>query len=346
MSRSKYRHRVSLVPEVGQRLSYVDSVGLRMPNLVSKDQFKDLRRAMIQEMRPNRGKFFLEKVKRPDPKGLTFFMVLWMHQPTRKALNLALDTPSLRFYAAHVALDLCSAGPEEAQRLKSYVERRIHRSWKARLVQRVKGTAYVGRQTLKFVHRDTGEIVRRPARRGTYFALYAERLSKVNEQPCVHLEIRLVGESALKMANLPNLEHVLGLNHWVFWRDRLQFMLPPGMGLLTRACAEAMARRSTVSGDKPMPLEERRIAAAQLIDATFARSGVEVESAAGSDVLYVLQQSKITGKASPKRLFKDEPNWWALPQSPRNALWLSRPVLETRPVKAGRSGSRKRVQRL
>lgn len=326
MGRRVYRNRTELRPvEVLSRVPYVDSIGFLVPERLPIGLFTELQRNLVNEQ-GTRGSVKLEKVER-GPRGEGFFLVFWVHQPTPHAIKLLQQHGPAKFYAVHVALDLCVASPVAALELQEYVRRHINGKGGVPKypVYRDRDKWQAGHERIsEYVDQETGEIKVRPARRGSSIVVYADLPSKVTGQSCVHVEYRLGGATALRQEKFTSPGAVLRLPHQEFWSRRLHLWTPPSGERMAGKVAEVIGRRRKASGGDARDWEDRVAEAHEALRSAFEEHGLDYLRADGIDIAYVLDDTKLAGSSSPMRLFSPVSAGWMLPRAGTNAFWMPR----------------------
>lgn len=310
MTRVKRRERVSLIPDLTDRRSYVDTVGVRMPRLLEKPQFRDLRMALVQELRPHKRRMVLERIRLPPPSD-GFHLVLWIHQPTVNAIEILKRDCRCHLYSVHVALDLFTPSAEHAGEVQRYLERRLQKNGRpATPLRRVQETVYIGESAC-------------PApRRGTKLAMYSDKPSKITGGPCTHVEFRTTGATWLEAKELGSLDAVMELDHQNFWAKRLRLRVPPRSDRLLFLMAERLARWQRTHGTRVVSPRQKRVeVASDVLASECDRLNLESVDASSNDALYACHRIEGLSGRMPPNLFKHEDAFWMLPVINRNALW-------------------------
>lgn len=320
MPRKKYRNRIGLIPDIGEPLSYVDSIAVRMPRLLDRSEFKELKLALEQNLRKVNGSVVLEKLFGPDP-AYGFDLVLWVHQPTIGAIKLLQKTARCELYAVHVALDV-PVGPDgDLAGLRAYLGRHLQKNSRpVNPVHRYKDTMYVG--GLRALRNGLTGVARMAhSRRGTELVIYSDRPSKVTGEICCHMEWRTTGARSLGQQGLSTLAEVLRINHTAFWRDHLRLQAPPSLSRLTGFYADRLGRRQKTVGDGQVFARTKRLELARnRLEKEMSRLGFKPNISQSSDVLFACRQIKLL-KERPNRLFDPVDHAWLLPKDSVNALW-------------------------
>jgi hypothetical protein len=334
MARRTQRNRTALLPtDVQETYSYVDSIGFRVPARLPPALFDELC-ASLHHAHGWFKKPFLEKVKAPHWDR--FHLFFWLHQPTRRSIELLQQYQPAEFYSVHVALDLCVASPRSASKLEEYVLRHIHKEGEGRKggkhpkqgksrklpSWRSGDKTHIGHTYFwEFITPDSGEIHTGPGRRGSQLVVYSDLPSKVTGGSCVHVEYRVGGARALLNDQFPSPDSVQRLDHREFWKKRLHFLEPPSGDRMERVVAEAIGRR--IDGGAAQRSWEARISEAQEALAS-AFEGVRggYRGAHGVDVAYVLRESGFAGTKTPLRLFEPVSCGWMLPKHSKNEFWI------------------------
>lgn len=298
MGRKKKRIRPSLIPDQLLKCSsYIDTVCVILPERMPAEAFRQLRLALCASLRPQNGRYLWRKV--PTADGYWIYK-LTIHQPTPESileLGDAVQAINLRLLEVHVALDLMTSSPNDAETLQAYVEGRLLPSSRLkRLVHRVRETTYYNRRT----------------RKGVEVVLYSDRRSKVSGQFCLHVEWRVMGGVALRREGLATAVELLRLNHSLFWDKRLALWLPPSETTLAKA-------RNKMPGAKKIDAVgslENQGYARRMLRRASGPNGVVV----AHDLLQHLRKAEAIYNRRPMRLFVHEPHDWMLPPE-ENAMW-------------------------
>lgn len=296
MGRKKKVWRGCLLPEVDDRLSYIDTVAFRLPKLMQKAEFRDLRLAMFNAQGTRKRRIVLRKVTLPVDVGGWYFM-MYVHQPTPEALEL-LASRGGPLAEVHVALDLVASTWGVADELKQYLLHRLLRN-----ASPSTWTTWVG---------STGYIGQTKWRPQSRFVIYSDRRSKVNHQHCCHVELRVVGQRDLRNHQLLLAKDVLNLQHRAFWDRQLRLQRPPSERDLVAARARFLRKQGR-------PVERRVLENSSRLYMRMSRAADGAVSS--SDLLFALRSSRYVGK-TPVRLFYRESHDWMLPEPP-NALWTA-----------------------
>lgn len=299
MVRRRRIDRQSVVPiDVLGSVSYIDTICVCWPRLLPKDEFRALRQALVDELRPIKRRFSLKKFTRADN---TWFHVMFIQQPTIKALEILQGLgKTFRILQVHVALDLLTENLDAARTLQRYVE--------ARLAVSRRPTDYsetVAESSVYF-----GKSVKR----GNQVVLYSDRKSKV--QPhynCLHIDWRILGASSLRNADLETLQGIAKLDHTEFWRKRLLLIRP-------RTYAEMIsARQRELKLRPPQRAREVNEIHHEVRRARRAAQGLGDDLIA-YDMLRLMNENKWLFGPKSLKLFSREPSDWMLPGA-FNALW-------------------------
>jgi hypothetical protein len=285
-----------LSSQVQATRSYIDSIFIRLPKLMEKKSFLELRRALVSERRVSRVRYVFKKVRVPDTTY--FHLKLAVHQPSRKATEIISEylvacRAAARVLEVHVALDFLVgsySGAEEAMR--SFLELFLPTSRPSRPLEWVAdSTAYYN----KGVNRGTG------------YAIYCDRPSKVTKTPCLHVECRVKGGQQLERSQVRFLDQLLILDHRDFWAKRLQLCAPPTPERIDKELAKCVAKYKEISN--PSTGTGRSV-----IRSSLGPSGRVL---AHDTFFHLLSLRSLT---RPRRLFYDVSTEWALPPS-ENAIW-------------------------
>lgn len=291
----------SLAGQVSGRCSYIDSVFLRLPRLMEKRYFLELRRALVSQRREKGVRYVFKQVRVPDTDY--FHLKLAVHQPSPQALQvlgefLAHTKGPARVVEVHVALDLLVDTFLDAEQAKvAFLELFLPTSrpvapwdWVA------DSTAYLNKNQ----------------KRGVGYAVYCDRKSKVTNTPCLHVECRIRGGQELEKNGLRFVSHLLELDHRKFWTKRLCLVIPPTAEKVDKTLAKMSAKRNAAGG--------LRSGSASSTGNAIARSSLGPrEGVLAHDVYFNLLKSKLQFPR-PRRMFGQVDSGWALP--PRgNAIW-------------------------
>jgi hypothetical protein len=334
MTRRARRNRTALLPvDIRGTYSYVDSIGFRVPGRLPPDLFDEVC-ASLHHPHGWFKKPFLEKVK--APQWDRFHLFFWLHQPTRRSIELLQKYEPAQFYGVDVALDLCVGSPRAASDLESYVLRHIHkqgegrkrgnepREGKSRKLPswRSGDKTHIGHTYVwDFITPDSGEIHTGPGRRCSQFVVYSDLPSKVTGGSCVHVEYRVAGTRPLLNDRFPSTDAVQQLDHREFWKKRLHFLEPPSGDRLERVVAERIGRL-TERGAARRPWDARISEAQERLTSAFDGVRGGYRAANGVDVAYVLKDSGLAGGKTPLRLFEPVSCGWMLPKHGKNEFWI------------------------
>ncbi|SDG97578.1 hypothetical protein SAMN04487926_101480 [Paraburkholderia steynii] len=141
-------------------------------------------------------------------------------QPTIGQLRAYVNAIGPRYRVAlneiELNLDWMTGTAEAAMQLRDFVLARL-------LVPHLRDPVNVFNQTVYFGPRADGNGHKRPQN----FVTYADKPSKLNGQPCCHLEWRFCGPAALGDIGLFSLDDCIAFDHRGFWAERLRlFALP------------------------------------------------------------------------------------------------------------------------
>lgn len=333
MGRRRQRNRTALLPtEVLSTFSYVDSIGFRVRSRLPEDLFAEIQ-ASLRHAHGWFNKPVLEKIRIPHSDH--FQLYFWLHQPTRRAIELLRQYEPAKFYAVHVSLDLCVGTPRAASELEAFVLRHIHKEGEGRRegkaakdgrgaklpTWRLGDKTHVGHTYFwKFVDPESGEILERPGRRCSQIVVYSDLPSKVTGGSCVHVEYRVGGTVPLSNDRLPTPAAVLALDHREFWKKRLHLLSPPSGHRLERVVAEHLGKR-TAPGTKKGAWEDRLSEAQEGLTRAFTGLSGDYRTAHGVDVAHALRESSLAGARSPLRLFDPVNSGWMLPPHGANEFW-------------------------
>jgi hypothetical protein len=328
MGRRRHRYRVSLEPEVVDRLSYIDSVAVWRSELPTPEQYSELIDCL--DCGPTSRRVRPEQVERPDWVG-GFHLKYWVHQPTRAALDFLQLLAPEDLCAVHIALDLRVADADSAATLRAHIERRLIKNLTpARLSHSEEETRYIGSTSNHWTNPLTEESGISISRRGSGIALYSNKPSKVEPAvPCVHVEYRVEGTEEVRR-QLLSWDDLRALDHCEFWDERLRLLRPPPFEHLVRAAAERIFRfQKNTSGLPRASRKDRLEMAEESLLELFAVHAVHYETAPASDILYVLQQPERMVK-QPAKYFASERHDWLLPTTCENAFWAGHSISGSR----------------
>jgi hypothetical protein len=288
--------RRSIEPDVMACVSYVDTVCIRLPKLMEKREFRQLRLAMFCAQGTRKRRIVLTKRYYPKDLGGWFF-VMSIHQPTQAAIEL-LVREGRRLVEVHVALDLLARTWADAWNIQDYLEHRIQRT--------ARPTEYSTR------HETTVYVGRLKSRIGPEIALYSDYRSKTGHSPCCHTELRVIGAGALRAAGLSAAD-LLTLDHRKFWDSHLRLRKPPSFKAVVDARLRMLRRRRLAADPNAVDLTVRKY---------FRACNGHQNTLVGSDLLCLLRLSANVAGKNPSRLFTRESHAWMLPASSQNALWF------------------------
>lgn len=191
MGRKKKVYRRSLIGvEILENFAYVDSIFLLLPRMLPDELFARLKLAQKGCNQHSLHGIEMHPWQRPEEVG-GFQLVLTVHQPSRESLKLlqeALDLPDKpTVLQVHIALDLTTKTRSDATKLQRYVEERLLPTIQPKNPTFCRlGTTYYNRLT----------------RKGHEVVLYSDKNSKVNGEPCLHIEWRTIGLQVIRAAKL------------------------------------------------------------------------------------------------------------------------------------------------
>lgn len=308
------RRRV-LPVQVLDRLSYVDSLRLYLPSGVPKQLDHDLRQSVKSNPDDGKVRYFRERF---STEGGGWMAFAWIHQPTLRTIEVLGETNvSYRLVSVHVALDLLVGSATHAELLGRYLA--------ARLVKSGKGSG--PRQPLSWSPEGSGDDRYGPLppktmylsrmagkrKRGVEVALYYSRPTKTaSNSPCVHLEWRIYGSTALRASEMHSLERVALLDHRAFWANRLHLLRAPNAKGVAAAIEKARKQRFESDAIASSPRIANR-----LFRAASVNGDGEVSA---HDLMHYLSKSSQLQGHRPRRLFQREGTNWMLPNE-LNALW-------------------------
>jgi hypothetical protein len=297
--RRNRRRRLPPVDLLLDSVSYIDTVAVILPRSMPKEQFAELRGSLVSTQRSVHRRYVVKKIPHPDG---AWHLVMFVHQPTRRALEILDDAmrPPLRarLHEVHLALDLCTRTAVDARRLQEYVVELWLPSRRPKApVQWIHGTAYYNRGT----------------RRGVESVLYADLPSKVSSTHCLHIENRIVGSARLRTAGLATAQGLIGLDHAAYWENALVLRRSPSEFGLARRLAQVRSRQAADLNVHPYPPAR---SASLLLRRSLGPHGAVV----AYDVLAEMRRYKSLYAGRPGLLFTKQRHDWLLPR-PGNALW-------------------------
>lgn len=183
------------LPEITGAVSYCDTIVLWCWRPLPEDLF----RSLYSEYGPRR---FLpgKLIKRP---GRRFRHGAWqppilrrrstIHQPARHTLRQleALEGRSLVINEAHIAVDLLTRTPEDAEKLRRFLEQHLAQRWG------LSGQSGGGMNNTIYANRDDSAA--------RNIAIYSDRPSKTGLGHCCHVELRFKGAKPCKRTGLGQL---------------------------------------------------------------------------------------------------------------------------------------------
>lgn len=301
MSTGRPRQRRGFVPvDVLTCGSFIDTIVIRMPRLMERDEFSKLEKSLENSSR----QIVLVKWKRPDGY---FVLGLEIHQPSRAALEFLKTTLTpYRITEVHIALDLVTRTKLDASLLQRYVEARFVKSGrppKLTYWPMKKGTDIESES----VYFDRG------TRRGNEAVLYSDNASKpFPDSPCLHVEWRLMGAKEIRKTDLDKPQNLLDLKHADFWDKRLRLWSPPSRSKLIQKRKKQLGKIPGLTTD-----ESRAV---RTVEAVIRASSGATANVIASDMLHVLNASKAIVGDRPSQLFVVERHDWMLPPQ-GNAMW-------------------------
>jgi len=231
---------------------------------------------------------------------------LWLHQPTRHALDNLRDK-DCSIFQVQVALDLLCASESNARTLQKHIE--------AGLIQSVHPY-----EPMTHVETTTYLAFSRPRGTGTRIALYSDRTSKVHaEFFCCHIEFRIQGAAALRDAGLSSADEIIRLNHREFWAQNIRLVHLPDADELgeryVRAYMKNIKRRSA-----KFPYGGRTAAVPRYGHLLMRTARSQSGDTTANDLLHFLRERRPLGLGSVSNLFRPAPADWLLP-APHSGLW-------------------------
>lgn len=236
---------------------------------------------------------------------------LWLHQPSRDVIERLLET-ECRIIRVHVALDILSGTKAKAKELQEYLSQTFVLS----------SAPYDPVTWFRTDDNPSGDSTcyfgfSKPRGPGKTAALYADRVSKVTNTPCCHLEARLELLDTLQRSSVDNAQNLLNFNHKEFWQQRIMLLQPPTELDIGKAWCKAFTKSSY---SKKFPYGTRtnsmQRVGALLLRAAQDRHG----NVNANDLLYFLKNTSVLGKQRPRGCFKTlDSSWIVLPSE--NGLW-------------------------
>lgn len=289
MGRKRQVNRRHLPPILNcTSVSFIDTIVLSMPKLMPLEHFRELRVALVNELRPQ-GRRFVLKTHRYGADG--FLVNLHVHQPTMGALKLLASCGLIgRVTQVHVALDVTVDRAQDAEVLRRYLEARLCISDRPKR----QSTEYGGVTT----------YFNRPIKAGIEVAIYSDRLSKVSYEPCCHVEWRLKGAAVLRRFGLSSPTDIVALCPQAFWSDVLRLSRPPQKEQL-------VAARTKELRNQHRPEHTARRDVAMVLRAVTGPTGL----ASAHNLRCLLREHPWLFGRRAYRLFVDESVRWLLPSN-------------------------------
>lgn len=289
--------RKSLAPDRVAVGSYIDSIVLIQHKKIDEARFAILQRTFG----PGRGILGLDIMpdKALSPTGY-WIHTLALHRPTLATVHLLdeLLQHGQQLKEVHVALDVLVETPELALAWQDFFEGHLITNPKAPRSISVYDTV-----TYYNAHLAAGES----------FALYSDRPARLKEGlMCCHLEVRVMGPKALRVAKLWSPDALRQMNHRRFWNERLKLFRPPSLFQIARASNKAGSScHATAAGDEA---NQRRA-----VDLLLASQNVR-EKVVAQSLLAKMREARGLYSKRPLRLFTPQQHYWLLP-SRHNVQW-------------------------
>ena len=289
MGRKRKRIRRSLIPEgILDTVAYIDTVVLILRAPMPAELDKRLTLSVQGDME--------RRVGKPVPTANGFYQFeLRIQQPTEETYRVlaeAADPPArARVVRVDVALDLITKRAIDAWQLQLLMEERLMPSMRLQTRAVFRGrTIYYNKKPPK----------------GVEVLVYSDLPSKVTGDPCMHIDWRLHGASALKLAELETANGLPKLDFTRFFDRRLALWRSPQADRLAQI-------RSRRTGEDWL---RSAAAAGRLLRAATGENGVVVTH----NLLHLLRWMTKEYGDRPQRLFTREPHDWMLP-APDGAPW-------------------------
>lgn len=170
--------------------AYIDTVALFSRRPLPVELFKDVRhlqnRPLITE---------LIRFSNRNGRGARCHYLNSVHQPRTVTLRHlgSVEQAGLALNAVHIAVDFFVSSTEEALAAQAYFSTHMRQTW---------------RRPQPSISTENTDYWKRDAKARRNIALYGDRPSKINGQPCCHLEFRFTGAQACKRAGLGDLDRL------------------------------------------------------------------------------------------------------------------------------------------
>lgn len=285
-------------------VSYIDSVEIQQNSYFKAD--------FLRFMQANCGGAYGPTRVNPTPE--LGFNSLWLHQPSREAIEYLADKPC-RIVRVHIALDLLPATRRTAKELQEYLARTLLLDSRSTepvtwFVGEKQGSSTGATTYFKFSTRHTA---------GKTATLYSDRVSKVTGQPCCHLELRIVRDRTLRSIGLESGLDLLHLDHKRFWNRHLVLAQPPSAEELGKVW-EKEFRNGISKTSKRFPYGGRTEAIRRVGNLLLRTSLDRNGETNANDLLHYLKLHRQLGARAAGRLFRRLDSSWLLPMS-ANAMW-------------------------
>jgi hypothetical protein len=168
-----------------------------------------------------------------------------LFQPTNKCLTLlkealGSDVRALINYA-EIACDIPANSKEQSQ------------DWQKKFI----GSAKMLHQRQEVVrYEGTDYFGRRESKRGNVLAVYADRPSKINNakpaanaKPCLHIECRIRGSTALANRGVVSLQDLILFDHESFWDKNIRIYQLPNLTDLGRLLGKSIGLNNNISSN-------------------------------------------------------------------------------------------------
>jgi len=185
---------------IKDRVSYIDTVQMWFPRALTDTEIKNInalcgpkRMFPIVKDMPVRPKWKCRHLlQQPKPEVFDYLTQLFGED--------------IWINRVDVALDLITRRPTEARLLKEFCERHIYHAWHGKYqIVRYKHSTYTAERGAPRV-----------------YDIYADKPSKVANQPCCHIELRFSGADSVRRAGFVTVHDLKNLNYHEFWKKHLR----------------------------------------------------------------------------------------------------------------------------
>lgn len=293
------------IPAGVSSISYIDSIEIQQQRYFSTDFL----RFMYRHCRSTYGP---KKVEVKDGRD---FLSLWLHQPSWEAIEYLRGQPC-KIARAQVALDIIADSKKAAKDLEEYLARTFlpgYRPYDEVKWERGRDNPF-GEPTCYFGFT-------KPCGPGKKAALYADKLSKVVNVPCCHLEVRVDLSRALNAYSLLTPDELLVLDHRKFWKNRLILVETPTASRLGAAWARAFVSHQRV-GSRRWPYGGRTEATSRVGTLLLRAAQDKDGETNANDLLYLLRLNRPLGEQKLMPMFRRLDASWLLPPC-YNAMWTN-----------------------